>query len=212
LLEHINEIEGFILAGGASSRMGRDKSRLQLGETTFIGRAATALQAVTINQIVIVGGSDFAESPNEFRFLPDDIKFGVENGRAAIIGLQTVFRHAKTNWAAILACDLPFASPQLFERLATLRTAEFEAIVPVQPDGRWQPLCALYRNTSCLPHVEEMLEENIWSVKELLYRIRTRHVEFAEIADLQDAERFFINVNTPTDYERALQIQMLNQS
>lgn len=192
--------------------MGRDKACLRLGETTFMRRAATALQTVTIKPIVVVGGSSAEESTNEFHFLPDDFKSDNEkNRRAAIIGLRTVFRHSKTAWAAVVACDLPFAGAELFERLAALRTTESEAIVPVQPDGRWQPLCALYLSETCLPQVEEMLEKSIWSVKELLGRVRTRLVEFAEFADLPNSERFFLNVNTPADYKLALHLETLNQ-
>jgi molybdopterin-guanine dinucleotide biosynthesis protein A len=208
LLNSFNDIEAFILAGGASSRMGRDKWRLRLGETTFIERAATALQSLTTEPITIVGNSSFAESFRGFRFLPDDVNPGNnENRRGAIIGLQTVFRNSGAKWAAILACDLPFASVDLMRHLAVLRTNECESVVPVQPDGRWQPLCALYHREACLPHIEEMIKENIWSVKELLCRTRTRLVEFAEIADLPGAESFFLNVNTPADYERALRIE-----
>ena len=43
----MNDIEGFILAGGASSRMGEDKSRLRLGGRTFVERIADALRTVT---------------------------------------------------------------------------------------------------------------------------------------------------------------------
>lgn len=206
--KRIDDIEGFVLTGGASSRMGRDKARLPFGEAAFFERAAAALRPLTTKPIVIVGGAGFARLSESFRFLPDNSITGVkEHERGAIIGLQTIFKNSKTSWVAILACDLPFADSNLFQRLSDLRTDEFEAIVPVQPDGRWQPLCALYRSQACLAHAEKMIEENIWSVRELVSRIRTRRVEFVEISDLPNSERFFLNVNTPADYEHALHLK-----
>ena len=201
--EPIHDIEGFVLAGGASSRMERDKGHLQWGATTFAERAAEALQTIATKPVVIVGGSGFDQSMGKFRFLPD-FKPDDETRRAAIFGLQTIFRNSNATWAAILACDLPFADHNLFARLATFRNADFEAVVPVQPDGRWQPLCALYRGAACLPQVEAMLTENTWSLKELLNRIRPRFVSWAEIGDLPNSESFFLNVNTPADYSLAL--------
>lgn len=205
-----NEIEGFVLAGGASSRMGRDKAQLPFGKATFAERAAFALNAVTNKPIYIVGNlltSDFPpEFKSKFRFLPD-ILTARENRRGAILGLHTVFANSNAPWAAILACDLPFASGELFERLTDLRAAEFDAVVPVQADGELQPLCALYRSEKCLPQIEKMLQENVWSVKKLLQRINPRLVEFAKIADLPGADHFFLNVNTPADYQLALTLE-----
>lgn len=208
------EIEGFVLAGGASSRMGRDKAQLDFGGITLVERAAQALRAVALKPINIVGKSsdDFSNGlTDKLRFLPDlVVEAEQHNRRGAIIGLQTVFNNSSTAWAAILACDLPFISAEFFERLTSFCTADVDAVVPIQSDSKWQPLAGLYRGQKCLPHIEKMLAENIWSVKELFDRVRTRQVAFAEISDLPDADLFFLNVNTPTDYEIAWQAQALS--
>src|ERR1700730_18428557 len=52
----MDSIEGFILAGGASSRMGTDKARLVLGGQTFIERIASALSAIA-SRVTIVGSN-----------------------------------------------------------------------------------------------------------------------------------------------------------
>lgn len=208
-----NEIEGYILAGGASSRMGRDKARLFLGEETFIERAAQALSAISGNNISVVGGI-FDENPQarlseeffELQVLPD---FLASEKRAAIFGLHSALKHAESEWIAALACDLPFASGALLKRLAEFRvenSRRFAAVAPLQPDGRIQPLCALYRREECLAQIEEMILTNDWSLKKLLERVETREAKFAEISDLPDAEKFFLNVNTPEDYEKALKL------
>lgn len=207
------EIEGFVLAGGASSRMGRDKAQLDFGGTTLVERAAESLRHIAVEPINIVGGlsaNNFSdELASKFRFLPDLVIEAEQNRRGAIVGLQTVFKSSRTAWAVVLACDLPFISAQFFERLANFCTADFDAIVSIQPDGRWQPLAGLYRSGACLPQIEMMLSENIWSVKELLQRVRTRQVEFREISDLPNSDLLFLNVNTPADYETALKLKAL---
>lgn len=87
-------------------------------------------------------------------------------------------------------------------RLASLRE-NFQAVVPVQPDGRWQPLCALYRAAVCRERAEELIASGERRPRALLNQVSTRRVAFAELSDLQGANLFFTNINTPEDYENA---------
>jgi molybdopterin-guanine dinucleotide biosynthesis protein A len=197
------EFEGFILAGGASSRMGKNKAHLKLGGKTFVERAAHSLSAIEPRRIFLVGNFTNENKAADIEILPDVFKSDL---RASIIGLHTALFHAETEWIAVLACDLPFASSSLFKRLTEFVQDEFEAIVPLQKDERAQPLCALYRKT-CLPKVEAALASNEWSLKKLLEKLETRFVRFEEISELPNAENFFFNVNTPADFARAEQIE-----
>ncbi len=198
----MNDFDGFVLAGGASSRMGENKADLILGGKTFIERAAFALSAVA-NRIFVVG--NLKGNSHELPILPDE--FLVKNNeqkRGAIIGLHTALANTKTDWAAVLACDLPFASGELFKKLATLDRRSFDAVVSLQKDLRAQPLCALYRRDACLPVVEAILDDgDDWSLRNLLRRVKTRFVGFDEVSDLPNAELLFFNVNTPEDYAAA---------
>jgi molybdopterin-guanine dinucleotide biosynthesis protein A len=197
----VPEFEGFILAGGASSRMGKNKAHLKLGGKTFIERAALSLSAIEPRRIFLVG--NFTNENKVIEILPDVFK---SDSRASIIGLHTALFHAETEWIAVLACDLPFASGALFKILTGFVQEEFEAIVALQKDERAQPLCALYRKT-CLPKAEAALASNEWSLKKLLEKLETRFVRFEEISDLPNAENFFFNVNTLEDFALAEQIE-----
>jgi molybdenum cofactor guanylyltransferase len=106
-------------------------------------------------------------------------------------------------WALIVSCDLPFVTPELFERLLSLRTSDADAVAPIQDDGRPQPLCALYAAATCARAAEELIRTDELRPRELLRRVGTRWVAFAELADLPRAPLFFENVNTPEDYEKA---------
>ncbi|MDQ3179833.1 MAG: molybdenum cofactor guanylyltransferase [Acidobacteriota bacterium] len=200
----MNDIDGFILAGGASKRMGQAKANLLLGGKTFARRAASALSAVAApGRLFIVG--NLKENLFDLPILPDE--FDGENDkrkRAAIVGLHAALKNSNANWAAVLACDLPLVTGELFQKLASLRNENSDAVVPLQPDGeRMQPLCALYRRDACLPVIETILGGDDWSLQKLLRRVETRFVRFDEISDLPRAEYFFLNVNTPEDYEVA---------
>ncbi|MDT7687719.1 MAG: hypothetical protein QOE46_478 [Acidobacteriota bacterium] len=190
------DIEGFILAGGASSRMGEDKSRLRLGGRSFVERAAEALGPVA-DGVRIVGSRPRSDA-HGLSVVPD-----VYMGLGALGGLHAALAACKARWAAVVSCDLPFVNAELFARLASLRREDTDAVAPLQQDGRPQPLCALYDARACLTVAEELIRTDELRPRALLGRVRTRWVTFDELADLEDSSLFFTNVNTPSDYEDA---------
>jgi len=190
-------IEGFILAGGASSRMGEDKSLLRLDGRTFVESAADALRSVSTS-VGVVSSRHEAETHG----LP--LVRDLHAGLGALGGLHAALASCRAEWAAILACDLPFMTGQFFERLASMRNDGLDAIVPIQEDGRVQPLSALYRARVCLEQLEEMIRTNELRPRLLVSRVRSRRVRFEELRGLKDSSRLFLNVNTHEDYRRAL--------
>ena len=192
----MSEIAGYILAGGASSRMGADKAHLLLGGSTLVERAANALSAVagTVSLVSSKPGADAFGLP----VVPDRFR-----GLGALGGLHAVFSIAAEEWAAVLSCDLPFVTGALLERLAAARGPALDAVAPLQPDGRPQPLCALYAPSRCLPVVEGLIRAGELRPRALLARVRTRWLTWAELEDLDGAPRLFHNVNTPEDFARA---------
>jgi molybdenum cofactor guanylyltransferase len=191
------EIESFILVGGASSRMGTDKALLGLGGQSFVERIHCALASIT-TETRLVGAKLAGAAWPQLSSVPD-----VHVNWGALGGLHAALEAARTEWAAVVACDLPFVSGELFVRLASLRE-NFDAVVPVQADGRWQPLCALYRAEPVRERAAELIASNERRPRSLLNLINTRRVAFDELSDLQGANRFFTNVNTPEDYANAL--------
>lgn len=186
------QIEAFILAGGASSRMGTDKSQLLLENQTFVERIAATLLTVT-NSIRLVGGRENSKLPTIDDIYP---QWG------ALGGLHAALSACRREWAIVIACDLPFVTAELFRSLAS-RRADHDAVVPIQPDGRPQPLAALYRIDPCARRATELIETGRRRPLDLLQSVNTRWVAFAEIANLAQAERFFVNINTPEDYYEA---------
>jgi molybdopterin-guanine dinucleotide biosynthesis protein A len=192
----MSEVEGFILAGGASSRMGADKAALALGGETLVARASRALASVTSRVSVVSSraGHDVFNLP---------VVRDVHAGAGALAGLHAALAACRAPWALVVSCDLPFVTPELFARLASFADDDRDAVAPVQPDGRPQPLCALYAARACLAVAARLLDEGELRPRVLLRQVRTRWVSPGELSDLTRAGHFFTNVNTPEEYERA---------
>jgi molybdopterin-guanine dinucleotide biosynthesis protein A len=128
-------------------------------------------------------------------------------------GIHTALAHCEANeFALILACDLPFITTEFLSLLWDVHQSENpqspspnpqSITVPMDQSNRLQPLAAIY-NQSLEAIVRQMLAANELKVDMLYSRVSTRRVGFAEFAHLRGAERFFINVNTPEEYQAAL--------
>src|SRR4029079_15455614 len=114
-------MEAFILAGRASRRMGTDKSQLLIERQTFAERIAETLLQVA-DRVTLVGGVG-ANFPRVEDIYP---QWG------ALGGIHSALATCKSDWAIVVACDLPFVTTQLFSFLAGVRLAHV-AVVPFKP-------------------------------------------------------------------------------
>ena len=185
--------QGFILAGGASSRMGTDKSHLRIEQQTFTERIAETLFEITDSVTIVGRKSDDSGLPT----VAD-----VYTQWGALGGLHAALSNCEREWAIVVACDLPFVTAELFLALYDKRV-DHEAVVPIQPDNRPQPLAALYRVDPCRERATALIEDGRRRPLDLLDAVKTRWVSFAEISNLTQSERFFVNINTPSDYYEA---------
>jgi molybdopterin-guanine dinucleotide biosynthesis protein A len=177
--------------------MGNDKARLRFGELTTVELIGNALHRVT-HSVTTVGWPDakVARFPN----IPD-----LRSGWGPLAGIEAALRHAESAYCLVVGCDFPFVTAKLFERLLQL-TNDSDAVVPLQDDGRVQPLCAVYRAQPCLTATAHALAADEHSPRSLLDKVRTRYLPFKEMSDLEGVEHFFFNVNTPENYRRAQEI------
>lgn len=190
----MDSIEGFILIGGQSSRMGTDKSLLVIDGQSFVERIAREISAVT-KSVRLVGGNASGAGLN-LQTVPD-----VYPNWGALGGVHAAISGCSAQWALVVACDFPFVTSQLFARLASFR-ADSDAVAPIQSDGIPQPLCALYRVEPCLRFAEQFIKSSERKPVALLQSVQTRWVSFDELRNLEGADHFFDNINTPEDYVR----------
>lgn len=186
----MDQIEAFILAGGASSRMGTDKARLTLDGKTFIQHIAETLDAFA-SSVTIVG--QHSEDLGLKSIVDIHPRWG------ALAGIQTALNDCQSEWAFVVACDFPFVSIDLCKRLSTFRS-HHEAVVPIQSDLVPQPLCAFYKVDPCLDRATQLIDSGRRRPLDLLQNVKTKWIAFSDLEDLPGAHKFFVNINTPEDY------------
>ncbi|MCP9494354.1 MAG: molybdenum cofactor guanylyltransferase [Pyrinomonadaceae bacterium MAG19_C2-C3] len=197
------DLEAFVLVGGLSRRMGTPKHRLMFETVTatmlMTERIARTLEIVARRPVrLVVHGDEVLDPRLAHRAHVKD----VYAERSALTAVHAALAHADAAWVAVVACDLPFVTSDLFARLAALSSG-YDTVVPVDEAARTQPLCALYRPAACLPAATTLLDAGEHRAGALLETVATRFVTHDELADLDAATQFFFNVNTPEDYERA---------
>lgn len=183
-------IDGFILGGGQSRRMGKDKCELTLNGQTFVELISDQLAPVCRSIKVVGRGIAPAAASHVADIFP---------GWGALGGVHAALANCSSEWALVVACDFPFVTTDLFSRMSDL-TATYEAVAPVQGDGVPQPLCTLYRVEACLARAEQLIKSGERKPIALLQSVRTRWIAFDELEDLEGSENFFRNINTPDDY------------
>jgi molybdopterin-guanine dinucleotide biosynthesis protein A len=200
----MDSIEGFILAGGQSRRMGTDKSLLTIDGQSFVERIATELSAVA-SSITVVGNTAFSLTnlptslQRRLKQIPD-----IYADWGALGGVHAALSACQASWALIVACDFPFVTEDLFIRMAAQGEA-FDAVAPIQEDRIPQPLCSFYRVNPCLVQAGELIKSGERKPIALLQSVRTRWLLFEELSDLQNATHFFDNINTREDYARIVE-------
>jgi len=186
---------GFVTAGGRSSRMGRDKAWLELDGQSMIERVIAALVPVTTGVAVIANSPEYARLG--LPVFPDS-----HSNIGPLEAIRTALENAQTSRVVLAGCDLPFVTSELFELLLNI-PGDYEAVIPIGPDRKPQPLCAIY-SIQCLAGVRAIIANGERKISSLFDRVPTWFVAFDDLRHLAGFELFFENVNTPEDYARAL--------
>lgn len=178
-----------ILAGGKSSRFGRDKSQLTIAGERIVDRLAGYCGELCGEVLISCGEREKFRLPG-IREVPDRLP-----GHGPMSGIHAGMLASSAQLFLVLACDMPLFDPDLARTLFDQCETGFDACVPF--DGtRMQPLCAVYRRTA-LPVVQQLLEEGENRMGILLSRIQVRRLECPQRGSFPGV---FWNINTPADY------------
>ena len=201
---------GYILVGGKSSRMKTNKAQLKLAKKTLSEHAVSSLSQLASNQIKFVTNEENQAETNQLLSLHIPRISDEFPERAALGGIYTALADSQSKWTIILACDYPFVTEDLIAQLAEVaKKAEetISAVVPIQPEGFIQPLCAFYRTSVCLKTARELInQKEIQSARRLAEEVKTQWVSFKELKQLKNSKNFFLNINTKEDYLKAKKI------
>jgi len=194
------DVEGAILAGGRSSRMGRDKSALVLGEVSVLERVGSAM-APLVTRIRVIGSS-IAE-PTDYAAQPD-----LEPGLGPLSGIHAALATAVSSSVLVVACDLPFVTTALFAGLIGLLKDGTEAVVP-RVGGRPVPVCAVYRQ-SCLERLQAHLDRGELKAQHFVASLATTYMDEEMLARLDPQGIALKNINTPEDFKQAQALALRN--
>jgi len=173
---NMRRFEICILAGGLSSRMGRDKSRLRLGGRTLLAHIRTTATTIGLPHRII--------------------RHDLVAHCGPLGGLYTALVTSRADATLFLACDMPFVSARLLELLLRKAKRKENALF-VEANGLAGFPILLFRRTA-LPVVESLLENMAFSLQALPQALASQTIRLAA----RQARELF-NVNTPDDLRKA---------
>src|SRR5216683_5077268 len=171
-MKKYSEVAAFILAGGVSSRMGREKGLLEFGGEPLIVRTARLIEPL-VAEVTVVG------SPERYvamglRAIADQ-NFGGRDGkeavRAPLVGIATALNATTMPWNLILACDLPYLTADWLDWLLVRAVDSSAQIVMPRTSGGLEPLAAVYRE-ECAAPIVAALEHGVRKVTDAMAEIR----------------------------------------
>jgi len=178
-------VQGVILAGGRSSRMGTDKARLKLGESTLSGLLVSIIRPYCDDIVISVAKGK--KSPVENIAVIED----VTDGMGPLMGIYSALQNSSHRICLITACDIPYIHPLLIRKMLSF-TDEYDVVVPSFNEGRVEPLMGIYTR-NCLMAISEMLNNNKLRVSDLFAICKTKR-----IFDFNG--QWYANLNTPDEY------------
>ena len=144
-----------------------------------------------------------AREPGELASFGRPIVLDRRQGVGPLGALEAVLEASPHERVLVVACDMPFLSRRLLDRLVTLshEHAGASAVVPRTAAGL-HPLHAVYTR-SLLPEIRERLERGALALHELLSAMSAFEVAEDELRRYDPTLRSLENVNTPEDLAHA---------
>jgi len=194
-----------ILAGGESRRLGQDKTRVIFSGKPLAARVAGRFLDIAQEVIIITS------EPGKILFPGFTTYQDLIPGKGALGGLYTALHEAGRPFVAVLACDMPYASPSLVctEMDVLARTGK-DVAVPTGPSGL-EPLHAVYRRKTCLHAVEGALERGERRIVSFFPGLSVYVMDQAETALHDPGNRAFVNINTPADLRQAEALEAVEE-
>lgn len=178
-----------ILAGGQSRRMQRNKALLDFAGQPLIKHIADQLK--TAFPEILIGAND----PDQYGFLGLKIVLDNEPGCGPLMGIASCLGQSRHDLNFVTACDIPNQNIPFIRRMLDAADG-YDAVIPVSPDGRHDPLFGIYRKTVIQP-AADLLKHGKRRIMDLSGHARVLLLDALETGGLQ-------NLNTPEDYVRSL--------
>lgn len=184
-----------VLAGGKSSRMGKNKALLPLDGKLVIERITDEMKQLNGSLLVISNQYE----PFAFLGLPIYSDRFVDKGPLA--GIESALFHSPTGYVSIAACDTPFISANVYRYLQSQANGK-QAVIPFY-NGRMHPLSGIY-HTAISQQLRHSIEHGELKLQKVLDKIDYKLVTSFSNIDSAELERHFFNMNHPEEYEQAM--------
>jgi molybdopterin-guanine dinucleotide biosynthesis protein A len=180
-------LRGFLLAGGESSRMGRDKASLEIGGETLLQYIGGEMAAATGNVTIVAPPGRYPDCP--WPRIAD-----LRQGCGPLAGIEAALSASTAEWNLIAAVDMPGLNREFLRKIACAAiSSDSDCVLPVR--GPFvEPLCAAYR-TRAVGAVSAALDAGIRKLTDALTGLQVVHF-------IINNEKLVANVNTPEDWRR----------
>jgi molybdenum cofactor guanylyltransferase len=189
-----------ILAGGKSTRLGRDKASQELLGVSLLQRVVSRIEPLA-SEIVVVRAAGQTlpaiEASVPVRVVEDAIA-----GSGPIGGIYTGLSTIESPLAITVACDMPLLQPALLIEMLALATDDYDGVVPTNDMYLPEPLCAVYKK-SCIEGIDTQIAANQLKVALFLDKVRVRYVPPATWRAWDPKGLSFLNINRESDLKRA---------
>ncbi len=194
-----SQVGAFVLVGGRSSRMGCDKAMMKLEGQTLLERTIQCARMIAAEVAVVASAQASASQFAGYGPVVED----TYSDCGPLGGIHAALRGSQRELNLVLAVDLPGLTTEFLRFLVNAashqRTAQ--AVVP-EYDGRWHPLCAIYRREFA-EAAENALNLRRYRIDRLFEIVPTHKVTQAELEAAGFGAAIFRNVNTMADFELA---------
>jgi len=184
-----NQVTGIILAGGASSRMGKDKGLCDFRGKSLVKYAIEAL--LPISDSIIISSNNI-EGYKKFGY---DVVVDQYKNIGPIGGLYSSLKKSTSPHNLIISCDTPFVNTLLLEYVLT-NVDGYDIVVPEHGDSYIEPLAGYYSN-SIVGILEESINNQDYKLMNLFKKVNFKSIKVDSIAGFSNL--LFKNLNAPSD-------------
>jgi molybdopterin-guanine dinucleotide biosynthesis protein A len=196
-------VRGYVLAGGGSTRFGRDKALVEMDGAPMLLRMRGLVGEVTKRVNVIAAAEKYAGLG--ITGIAD--RWDGQGPLAGIITALLTTKEAEDNaqWNLIVGCDMPFLTREWLAYLVTRALASSAEVVAPQSAQGLEPLCACWR-TDAAGKLQTTFNEGIRKITHAMKRQRMEVLDEADWKRFDATGRLFWNMNTAADYDEAKRI------
>ena len=193
------EYTAIILAGGKSSRFGKDKTLLEINGELIVESIVKKCKPL-FSEIIVVSNHSGKFAINGAKEISD-----IFTSQGPLGGIHAGLKEAKNPVCFVTACDMPYFSLPLASYLLE-QSEKSDVVVPRESGGHLQPLFAVYHKR-VQQQIEEMLLENKRSILNLYDRVNVNYIEehcWKEITN--GSNDVFFNINDAKDFKSIQQL------